>query len=100
MMDLMNTIFLFLVFSVSTSAAFGDCFKVIEASQAEYAVKLKALYAQNPMASRPTAKEGVISGFSSKDAYKKEVRAMVENNEKEYKVSMDACRMSKGLKDY
>ena len=80
--------------------AFGDCFKTIEASQAEHAVKLKALHAQNPVIFQSTTKDGVISGFTTKDAYRKEVRALVEANEKEYKVSMDACRTSKGLKDY
>ena len=89
-----------LALTLTTSTAFGDCFKVIEAKQAEHAVKLKALHAQNPMIFQPSTTDGVISGFTTKDAYRKEVRALVEANEKEYKVSMDACRTSKGLKDY
>ena len=91
---------LILAFALSIPVAFGDCFKVIEASQAEHAIKLKALHAQNPMIFQPSTTDGVISGFTTKDAYKKEVKALVDANEKEYKVSMDACRTSKGLKDY
>ena len=43
---------------------------------------------------------GFYPGPGAIAAFKKEVKALVDANDKEYKISMDACRTSKGLKDY